>query len=268
MMNGGGGIKTALLNPQADCFGLKTAFFHSTSVLDRKRRSHWDSRCNHYTKSFRRINTKQSLLRNVSAYAEFLFQSWRDEVEANDPSSSSGTSWFKRHSFRGSKRDRINQRSGCSSRSFEFTEDDPDVETVFRSAFGGYRSYYWSFINEENPQWRSSTNNSSNYGRSWTWQYKSNNYGRSWSWQHRVDEDYDSFNGYEDSDANLVSHRLALGLQASGPLKLEDVKNAYRACAMKWHPDRHQGSSKVMAEEKFKVCSVAYQSLCDKLAVN
>uniref|UniRef100_A0A9I9CWG9 J domain-containing protein n=1 Tax=Cucumis melo TaxID=3656 RepID=A0A9I9CWG9_CUCME len=152
--------------------------------------------------------------------------------------------------------------------SFEFTEDDPDVETVFRSAFGGYRSYYWSFINEENPQWRSSTNNSSNYGRSWTWQYKSNNYGRSWSWQHRVDEDYDSFNGYEDSDANLVSHRLALGLQASGPLKLEDVKNAYRACAMKWHPDRHQGSSKVMAEEKFKVCSVAYQSLCDKLAVN
>ncbi|XP_031738512.1 uncharacterized protein LOC101221203 isoform X2 [Cucumis sativus] len=236
MMNGGG-IKTALLNPHADCFILKTAFFHSTSVLDRKRRSYWDS-------------------------------SWRDEVEANGPSSSSGTSWFKSHSFRGSKRDRTNQKPRCSSRSFEFTEDDPDVETVFKSAFGGNRSYYWSFINEENPQWKSSTNNSNNYRRSWTWQHNSNTYGRSWSWQHRVDEDYDSSNEYENSEANLVSHRLALGLQASGPLKLEDVKNAYRACAMKWHPDRHQGSSKVMAEEKFKVCSVAYKSLCNKLAVN
>ncbi|KAG6596238.1 DnaJ-like subfamily B member 8, partial [Cucurbita argyrosperma subsp. sororia] len=143
------------------------------------------------------------------------------------------------------------QRTG-----FEFTEDDPDIETVFRSAFGGNRSYYWSFINEENPQWRSSTNYSSNYGRSWNWRY-------------RVDEDYDdSSNEYEDSDANLASHRRVLGLKAFGPLKLQDVKNAYRACALKWHPDRHQGSSKVMAEEKFKLCSVAYQSLCDKLAVN
>ncbi|XP_022971359.1 uncharacterized protein LOC111470107 [Cucurbita maxima] len=256
MMNSGG-IKTVLLNPKSDCFGLRTAFFHSTPVLDRKRRNHWDSRCNHYTKSFRRINAKQTLLRNVNAYAEFLFQSWQDEGETNDPSSSRGTSWFKRqYSQGGSKRERTNQRPRCWGRSFEFTEDDPDIETVFRSAFGGNRSYYWSFINEENPQWRSSTNYSSNYGRSWNWRY-------------RVDEDYDdSSNEYEDSDANLASHRLVLGLKASGPLKLQDVKNAYRACALKWHPDRHQGSSKVMAEEKFKLCSVAYQSLCDKLAVN
>lgn len=104
--------------------------------------------------------------------------------------------------------------SSNSSPDFEFTEDDPDVETVFRSAFGGNRFYYWSFINEENPQWRSSTN-------------YSNNYGRSWSWRNRVDEDYDdSSNEYEDSEANLVTHRLALGLTASGPLKLEDVKKA------------------------------------------
>ncbi|XP_022158327.1 dnaJ homolog subfamily C member 7 homolog [Momordica charantia] len=256
MMNGGG-IKTALLNSKTDCFGFRTAFFHSTPVLDRKRRNHWDSRCNHYTKSYRRINAKQTLLRNVSAYADFLFQSWHDESEANDPSSSRGTSWFKRqYSLRGSKRDRTNQRPRCWSRNFEFTEDDPDVETVFRSAFGGNRFYYWSFINEENPQWRSSTN-------------YSNNYGRSWSWRNRVDEDYDdSSNEYEDSEANLVTHRLALGLTASGPLKLEDVKKAYRTCALKWHPDRHQGSSKAVAEEKFKLCSVAYQSLCDKLAVN
>lgn len=108
----------------------------------------------------------------------------------------------------------LNFCSNSSSPGFEFTEDGPDLETVFRSAFGGNRSYYWSFINEENPQWRSSTNYSSNYGRSW-------------NWRHRVHEDYDSSNEYEDSEANLASHRLALGLQASGPLKLEDVKNAW-----------------------------------------
>ncbi|KAH1070019.1 hypothetical protein GLYMA_03G144900v4 [Glycine max] len=62
--------------------------------------------------------------------------------------------------------------------------------------------------------------------------------------------------------------RLALGLSVSGPLKLEDVKNAYRPCALKWHPDRHQGSSKAVAEEKFELCSAAYQSLCDSLALD
>uniref|UniRef100_A0A803QP12 J domain-containing protein n=1 Tax=Cannabis sativa TaxID=3483 RepID=A0A803QP12_CANSA len=74
-------------------------------------------------------------------------------------------------------------------------------------------------------------------------------------------------NGGARQESDLSSHRLALGLSVSGPLKLEEVKNAYRACALKWHPDRHLGSSKAVAEEKFKLCSAAYQSLCDKLAV-
>lgn len=69
-------------------------------------------------------------------------------------------------------------------------------------------------------------------------------------------------------ESDIVSERVALGLDASGPLKIEDVKHAYRACALKWHPDRHQGSSKAVAEEKFKHCSAAYQSLCDKLTLN
>ncbi|KHN07432.1 Chaperone protein DnaJ [Glycine soja] len=67
---------------------------------------------------------------------------------------------------------------------------------------------------------------------------------------------------------SVISDRLALGLSVSGPLKLEDVKNAYRPCALKWHPDRHQGSSKAVAEEKFELCSAAYQSLCDSLALD
>ncbi|KAL3637314.1 hypothetical protein CASFOL_019613 [Castilleja foliolosa] len=63
--------------------------------------------------------------------------------------------------------------------------------------------------------------------------------------------------------------RLALGLHAAGPLKIEDVKTAYRSCALKWHPDHHQkASSKAFAEEQFKKCNAAYQSLCDELSAS
>ncbi|GMP97255.1 hypothetical protein CsSME_00045583 [Camellia sinensis var. sinensis] len=140
-----------------------------------------------------------------------------------------------------------------SSGNFHFCKDDIDVETIFRSSFGGNRHFYWSFVDEDFSRWRSS----SGY---------SNNYRTSWNWRHGDEEDYDSTES-DSSESDLASDRLALGLSAYGPLKLEDVKNAYRVCALKWHPDRHQGSSKAVAEEKFKACSSAYQSLCDKLLV-
>ncbi|KAI3471536.1 hypothetical protein Pfo_028186 [Paulownia fortunei] len=65
---------------------------------------------------------------------------------------------------------------------------------------------------------------------------------------------------------DMTSERLTLGLSATGPLNLEYVKIGYRPCAVKWHPDHHQGFSKAFAEEKFKICSSAYQSLCNKLS--
>ncbi|XP_035816533.1 uncharacterized protein [Zea mays] len=79
-----------------------------------------------------------------------------------------------------------------------------------------------------------------------------------------------SFETDEEDEVSAPSEvslaRQALGLSTSGPLKLEDVKSAYRACALRWHPDRHNGSSKSTAEEKFKHCSAAYKTLCDSLA--
>ncbi|KAF7834185.1 Chaperone protein like [Senna tora] len=54
--------------------------------------------------------------------------------------------------------------------------------------------------------------------------------------------------------------------EIEGPLKIEDVKNAFRLSAMKWHPDKHQGPSQAVAEEKFKVCVNAYKSLCNVLS--
>ncbi|KAL8041570.1 hypothetical protein ABFS82_10G171500 [Erythranthe guttata] len=78
-------------------------------------------------------------------------------------------------------------------------------------------------------------------------------------------QDYSKNN--ENASSNIKTcDRSALGLSANGPLNLEDVKTAYRSCALKWHPDHHRGFSKAFAEEKFKICNAAYQSLCDKLS--
>lgn len=93
----------------------------------------------------------------------------------------------------------------------DFPEEDFDVETILRSAFGGNRFFYYSFTNGENPQWRRSGRYSS--------------YSRSWSWS-EDDEYYDSSTESDNSGSNIASDRLALGLSAHGPLKPEDVKNA------------------------------------------
>lgn len=221
-------FKTTLTHSNPNRLSFTFRFFHSTPPLERKRRNFWDS-------------------------------DWKEDIGKDDPSSSRDTSWFKKHYSPKNSRRRNNGNQGRYYKQYhEFCEDDIDVEDIFRSTFGGSRVFYWSFINEENPHWGRS-GNFSNYGKSWKWKHQSNN---------RYDSSTESESESECLRSNSVSDRLALGLSASGPLKLEDVKIAYRACALKWHPDRHQGSSKGIAEEKFKHCSAAYQSLCDKLAVN
>ncbi|XP_022744901.1 uncharacterized protein LOC111295618 [Durio zibethinus] len=250
-------IKAAVLNPQSNYLFQRASFFHSTPVLEYKRRKHWQ-----FVKRPRRLHAEQELLRNIGAYADYIFENWKDEFHDDDATSNGGPSWFKKQNSRGSRRDWPGYRGfQYRGRSKDFCEDsDDNIENMFRSAFRGSQFFYWSFINEENPQWRSS----SRY---------SNNYEKSWNWRYRFDEDSDSDSSTksdtsESSDQDMVADRQALGLSASGSLTLEDVKNAYRACALKWHPDHHHGSSKAVAEEKFKHCNSAYQSLCDKLAVN
>ncbi|KAL1216001.1 hypothetical protein V5N11_008946 [Cardamine amara subsp. amara] len=62
------------------------------------------------------------------------------------------------------------------------------------------------------------------------------------------------------------SERSLLGLPLDGPIKIDDVKNAFRSAALKWHPDKHQGPSQAAAQEKFKLCVDAYKSLCSELS--
>ncbi|KAL3841198.1 hypothetical protein ACJIZ3_025789 [Penstemon smallii] len=256
----------ATINSPANPFHLKAYLFHSTPVLERRKRTQGDpaSSFRSSPKKSKRLG-KQSLFGNVNDFAEHLFQrgslSDKDEFDEN---SSGWSSWF-RTNFRddGFKRGKSkNKRSQKFRRNFEFCdfdEDDVEFETIFRSAFGGgNRHFSWSFtFDDDEPRFR----NSSGY-------YSSSNFRTSSNWRYEYGDEYDFSSESEKPMNNMTSDRLALGLNTSGPLNLEDVKNAYRACALKWHPDRHQGSSKVAAEEKFKACSAAYQSLCNKLALN
>jgi molecular chaperone DnaJ len=54
---------------------------------------------------------------------------------------------------------------------------------------------------------------------------------------------------------------LGITRTASG----DEIKRAYRRLAMKYHPDRNNGSDKAEAEAKFKECSEAYEILSDEV---
>lgn len=101
---------------------------------------------------------------------------------------------------------------GCKSignGAFEICpSDDDDVETIFRFSFGGAQFSYSSFNNSENFQWSSSGSTFHKSSRNWTYETED---------ETDVDtSDQQSFTG----------ERLALGLKATGPLKLKEVKNA------------------------------------------
>ncbi len=44
----------------------------------------------------------------------------------------------------------------------------------------------------------------------------------------------------------------------------DEIKKAYRKQAIEWHPDKHQGDDKEVAEKRFKEINEAYQVLSDK----
>ncbi|XP_047944312.1 uncharacterized protein LOC125190932 isoform X1 [Salvia hispanica] len=266
-MNKTGRIAAAAINSQAIPFHLRACLFHSTPLSERRRRAYWDpeSFVRGSTKKFNRHQRrlkKKTLLRDVHEFAENLFQGWDTESDKHEQPGRRN-SWF-RPNFRDNESNRGRSRNRASQyrRRFQFYDDDDDGDNyhdMFRSMFGGNRSFYWSFtIDDDEPHFGRSSNYSGKYRTS---------SGRAYQFGDEYEEYYTS-QEYERPVDGLRTDRLALGLSPSGPINIDDVKSAYRACALKWHPDRHQGSSKVVAEEKFKVCSAAYQSLCDKLPLN
>lgn len=52
-------------------------------------------------------------------------------------------------------------------------------------------------------------------------------------------------------------------LGVSRNASIDEIKKAYRKQALEWHPDRHQGADKEVAEKRFKEINEAYQVLSD-----
>ncbi|XP_050208317.1 uncharacterized protein LOC126657648 [Mercurialis annua] len=144
------------------------------------------------------------------------------------------------------------KKSRSKSRKESFSEDD-DPETMFQATFGN-RWYTWSF--------NASSFQRSTFGFEWREEHSNQTHHRNKKWNSRSDTESDD----EPCSIGSCHDRRILGLPANGPLKIEDVKNAFRMSALKWHPDRHQGPSQAMAGEKFKLCVDAYKSLCDALS--
>uniref|UniRef100_A0ACD5U049 Uncharacterized protein n=1 Tax=Avena sativa TaxID=4498 RepID=A0ACD5U049_AVESA len=127
--------------------------------------------------------------------------------------------------------------------------DDDDSSDSPYGSFGGKASFTWYWPGDDDElgstpsgfQWREEPRSTKSRERIWN--------------ESDVDEEDESCRD------DLKSHRTSLGLPASGPLKLDHIKSAFRASALKWHPDKHQGSSQTDAEEKFRRCVEAYNTL-------
>eukprot|EP01018_Ginkgo_biloba_P028815 Gb_06498 [translate_table: standard] len=170
------------------------------------------------------------------------FSKGRTRHKASTNHGSQVPEWVK--SYRKKKR----KEAGCRL----YSSDSDGVEAMFEDSFGRNRFCFWSFGDSDDVQWRSSASQFKNKGNT--------------NWKCRSKYEDSCAGEYNSAAIGSASDRTTLGLAAVGPLKLDDVKNAFRMCALRWHPDRHQGPSKLIAEEKFKHCGVAYKSLCDALA--
>ncbi|XP_066335238.1 uncharacterized protein [Miscanthus floridulus] len=139
-------------------------------------------------------------------------------------------------------------KRGQNWKSYDDDDDDECTDTPY-GTYGGKKSFTWYWPGENdglgsNPsgfQWREESQSSKSKEKFWN--------------ESDVDEEEES--GHDD----LRSYRISLGLPVLGPLKLDHIKAAFRASALKWHPDKHQGPSQAEAEEKFRRCVEAYNAL-------
>ncbi|KAK9111231.1 hypothetical protein Scep_018750 [Stephania cephalantha] len=262
------GLGSVLTLRNSICPSSRISSFHSTPACSAKWKAKWDSSYVRYATRQKRADAKKALKDLLYASGSYkpTFQD-QDSIWGADPisgcsedkadkqsqskrysgkASASRSSGGKRHYNGGNRKPR---RGNISF------DDEEDSEVVFQATFGS-RCYTWSFRSREDSNFRHSSS-----GFEWRDQSNwTNNRRRTWNTTSETDEDEKSYVVGSRSD------RALLGLPTSGPLKIEDVKSAFRSSAMKWHPDKHQGPSQANAEERFKQCVNAYKSLCSALS--
>ncbi|RWR86857.1 Chaperone DnaJ-domain-containing protein [Cinnamomum micranthum f. kanehirae] len=239
-----------------------SAPFHSTPISLAKWKSKWNSdegRGSQPSKNYVRYATRQKradgrkslkdLLSNTSYKLSFQDEDRMSDDETISRDAEDIQPQPKKSSQKAKPRHNRNKRKWSKD---NFGSDyDVHPETVFQATFGN-RCFTWSFRSWEDSNFQNST-----FGFEWRENSDQTDNRRVW-------ETSESDND-EATSIGLYSDRVTLGLPPTGPLKIEDVKNAFRASALKWHPDKHLGPSKEKAEEKFKLCVNAYKSLCNAL---
>ncbi|XP_031475511.1 uncharacterized protein LOC116247470 [Nymphaea colorata] len=256
------------------------ACFHSTPSSFAKWKNKWEADRGRgqepsknyvrYATRLKRTNAKKALRDLLSkSTSKFSFQDddmswsfdgWEQEEKKNSNGTNDGVP-FKQspddsktknssHQGRSSHQNRNMRRPRKRRSSSDYLEQD---ETIFQATFGS-KCYTWSFRSWGGHQFQNST---------WGFEWREN---FDWGANRTIHDSETDEDDHETTSIGSSSDRKILGLPSTGPLKMEDVKSAFRTSALKWHPDKHQGPSQATAEEKFKLCVNAYKSLCSSLS--
>uniref|UniRef100_M4F809 non-specific serine/threonine protein kinase n=1 Tax=Brassica campestris TaxID=3711 RepID=M4F809_BRACM len=242
-------LKSSFSSPSA---ATKTilAPFHSTSVLSEKSRKHFGS--DRASKGGGGTTSESSkVCLKIRDWSDDLFitAKWNEWNIGPNPLIRDRHMKKKSPPGRGKKpRDKKTKRWHREGN----TDDDFEADATNK------------FENKWREAWTNQSQKSSySYSRDSGFQWRE---GWSWTTQSQRSKAWNNDHCDEPLVVGSQSDRKALGLPLTGPLKLEDVKNAYRSSAKKWHPDTNQGTSKAEAQEKFKLCVEAYNSLCSALS--
>ncbi|XP_004306601.1 PREDICTED: uncharacterized protein LOC101290891 [Fragaria vesca subsp. vesca] len=242
------------------CTATRLASFHSTPSSFEKRKDKWNfdvKSSEQPSKNFIRYATRHKRADAKKALKNLLFNCGYcpkvsyQHIQAEDASGSSPKN-HRSNSYRHAQKSHHKKMKRKLKRE-SFSDDENHPETIFQATYGK-RWYTWSFNAQHNS-------------------FQDSSYGFEWrepsSWKD-TKKSWENISGIETDDEECTigssSDRKILGLPSTGPLKTEDVKKAFHLSALKWHPDKHQGSSQEMAAEKFRHCVNAYNSLCNALS--
>ncbi|XP_048334408.2 uncharacterized protein LOC107425521 [Ziziphus jujuba] len=243
------------------------ASFHSTPTACEKWKNKWnfDVKAGQQpAKNYVRYATRQKRADTKKALKNLLYRSGSSKVSLEDENlwkfgqTDKSCNSCRKHKPRSSTPHAEKYHQKKTKRKFKresFSEDfDEHPEAFFQATFGN-RWYTWSFNSSTDYYSQNSA-----FGFEWrehsSWKHKNK------TWEASSDTESDD----EPHTVGSCSDRTILGLPPAGPLKMDDVKKAFRLSALKWHPDKHQGPLQATAEEKFKLCVNAYKSLCNALS--
>lgn len=255
--------------------GASSSSFHSTPASFAKWRNKWDCHksekgARKASRNYERYVVRQKRAEGKKALKDYLLYG-KPSPHLQDGSTGSfanshaiprfktfrkgpQTRWSSKsqqsvHNHRKSKKDK--------ERFCNFFHEDHCVhpDDLFEAIFGAHHGFTWSHISWEGFHFGD---------KSFRFRWSGGESRRQRIPSDSEDEESED-ESRETTSVGSHAHRVILGLPPCGPLTLEDVKTAFRASALRWHPDRHPGSSQAMAEEKFKLCVNAYNSLCSVL---